>query len=151
MTARPDDCRLRFCRSPRAEGQPPGSSRIEGSRWQRSGSPRRQHGRGVRGTDLPDGEAHILGHFIDYSDPDFIRTLEKFRLSRLNRGKKMVDKLISLGFFIDWKRVQAIAADGVIGRPHIARAMLEKGYINKFEDAFRYIGHDGPAYVPRDK
>ena len=102
-------------------------------------------------TDLPDGEAHILGYFIDYSDPDFIRTLEKFRLSRLNRGKKMVDKLISLGFFIDWKRVQAIAADGVIGRPHIARAMLEKGYINKFEDAFRYIGHDGPAYVPRDK
>jgi 3',5'-nucleoside bisphosphate phosphatase len=102
-------------------------------------------------TDLPDGEAHILGYFIDYTDPDFSKTLEKFRVSRLTRGKKMVDKLNSLGFFIDWKRVQEIAGDGVIGRPHIARAMLEKGYINKFEDAFRYIGHDGPAYVARDK
>lgn len=102
-------------------------------------------------TDLPDGEAHILGYFINYNDPDFTKTLEKFRVSRLTRGKKMVDKLNSLGFFVDWKRVQEIAGDGVIGRPHIARAMLEKGYINKFEDAFRYIGHDGPAYVPRDK
>jgi 3',5'-nucleoside bisphosphate phosphatase len=102
-------------------------------------------------TDLPDGEAHILGYFIEYSDPDFTKTLERFRLSRLNRGKKMVDKLSSLGIFIDWKRVQEIAGEGVIGRPHIARAMMEKGYINKFEEAFRYIGHDGPAYVARDK
>lgn len=102
-------------------------------------------------TDLPDGEAHILGYFIDYTDPEFRKTLEKFRDSRLNRGKKMVDKLASLGFFIDWKRVQQIAGEGAIGRPHIAHAMMEKGYINKFEDAFRFIGHDGPAYVPRDK
>jgi 3',5'-nucleoside bisphosphate phosphatase len=102
-------------------------------------------------TDLADGEAHILGYFVDYTDPDFAKTLERFRLSRLNRGKKMVDKLSSLGIFIDWKRVQQIAGDGAIGRPHVARAMLEKGYINKFEEAFRYIGHDGPAYVPRDK
>jgi 3',5'-nucleoside bisphosphate phosphatase len=102
-------------------------------------------------TEIPNGEAHILGYFIDYKDTDFTKTLEKFRISRLTRGKKMVDKLASLGFFIDWKRVQEIAGDGVIGRPHIARAMIEKGYINKFEDAFRFIGHDGPAYVPRDK
>jgi 3',5'-nucleoside bisphosphate phosphatase len=102
-------------------------------------------------TDLPDGEAHILGYFIDYNDPDFSKILDKFRVSRLNRGKKMVDKLSSLGIFIDWKRVQEVAGEGSIGRPHIARVMLEKGYINRFEEAFRYIGHDGPAYVPRDK
>jgi predicted metal-dependent phosphoesterase TrpH len=102
-------------------------------------------------TDLADGEAHILGYFIDYTSPEFMKTLEKFRDSRFNRGKKMVDKLATLGFFLDWKRVQEIAGDGAIGRPHVARAMLEKGYINKFEDAFRFIGHDGPAYVPRDK
>ena len=102
-------------------------------------------------TDLADGEAHILGYFIDYNSPEFKKTLDRFRNSRLNRGKKMVDKLSSLGIFIDWKRVQEIAGDGNIGRPHIARAMLEKGYINRFEEAFKYIGHDGPAYVPRDK
>jgi 3',5'-nucleoside bisphosphate phosphatase len=102
-------------------------------------------------TDLPDGEAHILGYFIDHTDPEFSKTLERFRVSRINRGKKMVDKLSSLGIFIDWKRVQEIAGEGSIGRPHIARVMLEKGYINRFEEAFRFIGHDGPAYVPRDK
>ena len=102
-------------------------------------------------TDLPDGEAHILGYFIDYTDPEFTKTLDRFRVSRLNRGKKMVDKLSSLGIFIDWKRVQEVAGEGSIGRPHIAQVMLEKGYINRFEEAFRYIGHDGPAYVPRDK
>lgn len=102
-------------------------------------------------TDLSDGEAHILGYFIDYTSPEFSKTLDKFRDSRVNRGRKMVDKLSSLGIFIDWKRVQQIAGEGVIGRPHIARAMLEKGYINRFEEAFKYIGHDGLAYVPRDK
>lgn len=103
-------------------------------------------------TDLPDGgEAHVLGYFIDYTDPDFTKTLERFRLSRLNRGKKMVDKLKAIGFFVDWKRVQEIAGEGAIGRPHVARAMLEKGYINKFEEAFKYIGHGGQAYVPREK
>jgi predicted metal-dependent phosphoesterase TrpH len=96
-------------------------------------------------TDLADGEAHILGYFIDYTSPEFAKTLERFRNSRVNRGRKMVDKLSSLGIFIE------IAGEGSIGRPHIARAMLEKGYINRFEDAFKYIGHDGPAYVPRDK
>lgn len=102
-------------------------------------------------TDLPDGEAHILGYFIEYNDPEFAKTLERFRTSRLNRGKKMVEKLGTLGFFLSWDRVQEIAGEGSIGRPHIARAMMEKGYINRFEEAFKYIGHDGPAYVPRDK
>jgi hypothetical protein len=64
----------------------------------------------------------------------------------------MIDKLAKMGMNIDWARVQELAGDGVIGRPHIARAMMEKGYITTFEEAFdRYIGHGGPAYVERDK
>jgi predicted metal-dependent phosphoesterase TrpH len=103
-------------------------------------------------TDLPDGEAHILGYFIDYTDPALEKALERFRDSRLGRGRGMVEKLAALGIKIDWARVQAIAGDGAIGRPHIARAMLEKGYISTFEEAFdRYIGHGGPAYVEREK
>jgi predicted metal-dependent phosphoesterase TrpH len=48
--------------------------------------------------------------------------------------------------------VQQIAGSSVMGRPHIARAMLEKGYINSFKQAFtNYIGRDGPAYVEREK
>ncbi len=103
-------------------------------------------------TDLPDGEAHILGYFIDYTSPDFQKELEKFRDSREGRGRRMVEKLNKLGIKIDWTRVQAIAGDGAIGRPHVAQAMLERGYIKTFEEAFdKYIGHGGPAYVEREK
>lgn len=103
-------------------------------------------------TDLPDGEAHILGYFIDYKSPVFKKELEKFRDSRLGRGRRMVEKLNKLGIKIDWARVQEIAGDGAIGRPHIAQAMQEKGYIQTFEEAFdKYIGHGGPAYVEREK
>jgi predicted metal-dependent phosphoesterase TrpH len=103
-------------------------------------------------TDLPDGEAHILGYFIDYKNPEFQKELEKFRDSRTGRGRRMVEKLNGLGINIDWARVQAIAGDGAIGRPHVAQAMLEKGYIKTFEEAFdKYIGHGGPAYVEREK
>ncbi len=103
-------------------------------------------------TDLPDGEAHILGYFIDYASRDFQKELARFRDSRTGRGKRMVEKLNGLGIKIDWARVQAIAGDGAIGRPHVAQAMLEKGYIKTFEEAFeKYIGHGGPAYVEREK
>jgi predicted metal-dependent phosphoesterase TrpH len=103
-------------------------------------------------TDLADGEAHILGYFIDYTSRELEKELEKFRNSRLGRGRGMVIKLGELGIKIDWARVQEIAGDGAIGRPHIARAMLEKGYISSFEEAFdKYIGHGGPAYVEREK
>jgi predicted metal-dependent phosphoesterase TrpH len=103
-------------------------------------------------TDLPDGEAHILGYFIDYTSPEFEKSLEKFRDSRIGRGQRMVEKLNKLGIKIDWARVQQIAGDGAIGRPHVAQAMMEKGYVKTFEEAFdKYIGHGGPAYVEREK
>jgi predicted metal-dependent phosphoesterase TrpH len=103
-------------------------------------------------TDLADGEAHILGYFIDYASPVLEKELVRFRDSRLGRAERMVAKLGELGIDIDWARVQEIAGDGAIGRPHIAQAMLEKGYIKTFEEAFdKYIGHGGPAYVEREK
>ncbi len=103
-------------------------------------------------TDLPDGEAHILGYFMDYTSPEFERQLEKFRDSRIGRGQRMVEKLAGLGLKIDWARVQEIAGDGSIGRPHVAQAMMEKGYVKTFEEAFDiYIGHGRPAYVEREK
>jgi predicted metal-dependent phosphoesterase TrpH len=103
-------------------------------------------------TDVPEGEVHILGYFIDYADPELGKSLEKFRDSRQGRAQGIVTKLKKLGINIDWARVQELAGDGAIGRPHIARAMIEKGYVNKFEEAFeKYIGHGGPAYVERYK
>ncbi len=103
-------------------------------------------------TEVPEGEVHILGYFIDFADKEFRQALERFRDSRQGRAQGMIAKLGKLGMDIDWARVQELAGDGSIGRPHIARAMQEKGYITTFEEAFdKYIGHGGPAYVERDK
>ena len=103
-------------------------------------------------TSNAESEIHILGYFVDYNNPDFLATLEKFRNSRQWRAQRMVTKLKNLEINIDWQRVQEIAGSSSIGRPHIAQAMLEKGYITSFKEAFtKYIGHGRPAYVKRDK
>jgi len=103
-------------------------------------------------TDVPEGEVHVLGYFIDYTDPKLKATLERFHNSRQERARKMVAKLESLGIHIDWQRVREIAGSSSMGRPHIAQAMLEKGYVASLKEAFdKYINRNGPAYVEREK
>lgn len=103
-------------------------------------------------TDVPNGEVHVLGYFVDYTDHKLKATLERMRHSRRERAYGMVTKLGKLGIHIEWQRVQEIAGSGSIGRPHIAQAMLEKGYVASVKEAFtKYISRDGPAYVERAK
>jgi len=103
-------------------------------------------------TDVPHGEAHILGYFIDYNSRELQDTLQRLRQSREGRARGMVTKLNDLGIHLDWQRVQEISGDSSMGRPHIAQALLEKGYITSFKEAFdKYIGREGPAYVEREK
>lgn len=103
-------------------------------------------------TETVAGEVHILGYFVDYTSEELTPTLDRFRNSREIRAQRMVARLKNLGINIEWERVKEIAGKGTVGRPHIAQAMLEKGYIPSLAEAFtRYIGHGGPAYVERDK
>ena len=103
-------------------------------------------------TDLASGELHILGYFIDYRDANLGRALEKIRESRVGRAEKMVERLRELGMPVEWSRVQDMAHGESICRPHIAQALLEKGFVGSEREAFdKYIGRDGPAYVERDK
>ena len=103
-------------------------------------------------TDIPKGEVHVLGYFIDHHDPGLLAILEKLRESRRFRAEKMVTKLAGLGLPIDWERVQELAGQGAIGRPHIAQAMLERNHVTSFREAFdKYISREGPAYVEREK
>ncbi len=103
-------------------------------------------------TDIPQGEVHILGYFIDYTDPEFLAKLEEFKSSRLRRAEQMVAKLENLGVHIEWRRVLELAGTSTIGRPHIAQAMMEKDCVPSFKDAFdEYLGHGKPAYVEREK
>src|SRR4051794_21014039 len=73
-------------------------------------------------------EAHILGYFVDTENQDFKRDLDAFAQMRPIRIEKMVEKLRALGIDIEPDRVKEIAGPGTIGRPHVARALIEKGY-----------------------
>jgi len=103
-------------------------------------------------TDIPGSEVHVLGYYIAYEDPGLISQLALFRDSRLRRAQEMVGKLHAMGLTLDWERVQQIAGGAIIGRPHVAQAMLEMGYVSCVNEAFDlYIGRNGPAYVERYK
>ncbi|MGA7676856.1 MAG: PHP domain-containing protein [Dehalococcoidia bacterium] len=103
-------------------------------------------------TDVPHGEVHVLGYFIDYTDGKLAVALRRLRDSRRERGQRMVAKLSKLGMNIEWERVLELAQGGSIGRPHVAKALFEKGYVSSEKEAFdKYIGHNGPAYVERYK
>jgi predicted metal-dependent phosphoesterase TrpH len=104
------------------------------------------------GTDIPGEEIHMLGYFIQYKDEEFQQTLQQFRRGRVDRAREMVERLAALGVQLEWDRVQEIAGDGSVGRPHIALAMVEKGYCKEPKDAFpEYLGRNGLAYVERTK
>jgi predicted metal-dependent phosphoesterase TrpH len=103
-------------------------------------------------TDVPHGEVHMLGYFIDYTDYQFTQELQKMRDSRKNRAMKMIEKLGDMGMKESWQHVQELALGGTVGRPHVAQAMLDAGHISSFREAFdKYIGREGPAYVEREK
>jgi hypothetical protein len=103
-------------------------------------------------TDLASGELHVLGYFLDYNDHDLAASLEKIRESRVGRAQKMIEKLRKLGKPVEWQRIQELARGESVCRPHIAQAMLEKGYVNSEREAFdKFIGRNGPAYVEREK
>ena len=102
--------------------------------------------------DIPGDEVHVLGYFLDYADAKFQDQLQQFRAGRVDRAKMMVEKLDALGIHLEWERVQAMAGDGAVGRPHIALAMVEAGYCKEPKDAFpEYLGRNGLAYVERSK
>lgn len=103
-------------------------------------------------TYIPSDELHILGYFCDHNDIELKSTLERLRNSRVERAKKMIGKLRGMGIKIDFERVQELAGQGAIGRPHVAQALLERDYVNNFREAFnKYIGRGCPAYVEREK
>jgi predicted metal-dependent phosphoesterase TrpH len=103
-------------------------------------------------TDVPRGEVHLLGYFIDYTDTNLSSTLDMLQDSRQGRAFRMIAKLRDLGMEIQKQRVLELAQGGSVGRPHIAQALLEAGYVASLTEAFdKYIGRNGPAYAEREK
>lgn len=103
-------------------------------------------------TELHEGEAHILGYFINYNHTHLNNMLHEIQTVRFERAKKMVNKLNNMNINIKWEIVQEIAGEGSVGRPHIAQALVKAGYILTLREAFnKYIGRECPSYVPRKK
>ena len=104
---------------------------------------------GVNDPDL--GELHVLGYFPDGAPLDELeRQLAAYREERRSRARRTVDRLEELGLPLDVEDVARIAGGASVGRPHIARALVEAGHVESVQEAFdRYLRNDGPAYVPR--
>ncbi len=103
-------------------------------------------------TNAPGSELHLLGYCIDYKNPEFVSILKSMRSDRGERARAIINKLNGLGSSISWDKVHKIAGDSNIGRPHIALALMEEGFVQNFEEAFNiYLALGKPAYVDRIK
>jgi predicted metal-dependent phosphoesterase TrpH len=94
---------------------------------------------------------HLLAYLFDPAHPGLAEQTRRIRDDRVRRARAMVARLAGLGVPVTWEQVTAIAGAGVVGRPHIARAMAESGAIGSPAEAFtaQWIGDGGRAYVAR--
>jgi len=103
-------------------------------------------------TEYKQTEIHILGYYIDYQQGKLVNYLAQIKKQRGARAEQMVEKLNNLGFDVSFAQVESLAQGDSIGRPHIAMALIEKGYVSSVEEAFeKLLGQGKPAYVPRYK
>lgn len=99
-----------------------------------------------------EGELHILGYGIDIADKAFTDELEVLRESRLERVDMILQKLAQAGISVSRADVIRKASGHTLGRPHVALALIEKGYAADFAEAFgKYLNEGGVAYVKRRK
>jgi predicted metal-dependent phosphoesterase TrpH len=98
------------------------------------------------------GTMHMLGYFVDPADEELIETLAWLRGGRDDRNKIILKKLASLDCPLEWEEVAALAGGESMGRPHIANAMIARGYVSNFTEAFdKYLGKGAAAYTDREK
>ncbi|MDB9743921.1 PHP domain-containing protein [Fibrobacterales bacterium] len=95
-------------------------------------------------------DIHILGYFIDTTHLQLNQEMQKQAVRRVQRIKQILKKLGTLGIEIPFEAVQKKAGSGVIGRPHIAKIMIEEEYVSNFHEAFsKYLGNEGEAFIDK--
>jgi predicted metal-dependent phosphoesterase TrpH len=97
-------------------------------------------------------ELHVLGYFVDTGAPTLTEAVERMRRQRRERAQRIVQRLRELGYEMTMGDVEAQAAGDVVARPHIARALVERGYLRSARDAFtsELLADEGRAWVPRE-
>lgn len=98
-----------------------------------------------QGTDV-----HLLAYGFDPADPELVAAIARYRDARRERARKILARLKGLGIRISLETVEEIARGGALGRPHVAEALLQGGFVESFNEAFqRFLGGHAPAYVAK--
>ena len=96
------------------------------------------------------GSLHILGYSIKIDNPLLNKTLATLQEARKNRNPGIIDRLNSMGVAISMDELLNEVGGGQLGRPHIARLMIKKGYVESIQEAFdKYLGKGKPAYIDK--
>jgi 3',5'-nucleoside bisphosphate phosphatase len=110
----------------------------------------------ITGTELTaeqdDNELHILGYFVDVSNPRFRIEISRFQEVRQNRIREMISRLNRVNVPLTADEVFALANCRSPGRPHVARALVRAGFCSSLDEAFeRFLKKNRPAWVPKFK
>jgi len=98
------------------------------------------------------GSFHILGYGIRLDNPALNKALDRLREARKNRNPKIITRLNELGFKISLDDVHQTVEQGQLARPHIAKAMVKKGFVESIDEAFDlFLGAGKPAYIDKDR
>jgi predicted metal-dependent phosphoesterase TrpH len=96
-------------------------------------------------------ELHILGYGIDWRQPRLDERLQSLRESRHQRNPRIIERLNELGLDVTYEEVRELAGTESVGRPHIARVLMNKKVVASAKEAFdRYLAEGRPAFVPRE-
>jgi 3',5'-nucleoside bisphosphate phosphatase len=124
------------------------------------GVPEAQEAADERGLELVPGtefsaeyetsSVHVLGLWVDHAEPALAAELARLRTSRTDRAREIVTRFVELGIPVSFERVVTLAGGAPIGRPHIARAVVETGAVTEEREVFdRFLADGGPAHVPK--
>jgi predicted metal-dependent phosphoesterase TrpH len=100
--------------------------------------------------DQPPISVHLLAYLFDPAHPALLAERARLRAERLTRGERFVGNLAAAGYPVDWDGIVAASAGGVVGRPHVARALVEAGVVPSVDEAFATLLHPrSPHYVAK--
>ncbi len=100
--------------------------------------------------DQPPISVHLLAYLFDPTHPGFAAERARLRDERLERGERIVATLAAAGYPVVWERIVERSEGGVVGRPHIARALVEAGAAESVDHAFAtLLNHRSPYYVTK--
>jgi 3',5'-nucleoside bisphosphate phosphatase len=126
--------------SPAQEARPPGLTVVPGMELSCRWFP----------DDQPPISVHLLGYLFDPLHPGFAAERARLRDERLERGERIVTALAEAGYPVAWDRIVDRSEGGVVGRPHIARALVDAGAADSVDHAFATMLHPrSPYYVTK--